>query len=190
MLTPLHVYFTQVIVNIYLCKCQRPVILIFLYANIYPGSLVVGYHTFGTTCWQCSPPTMCHSLQKAKEAKAMLDHGLWEQDKASTATSYICDAGAIKMHSGNFSDTFWRIYLAWKAQSFPKLFAGMKCLRYESTVLGILHWAVQTAKGELLLNSSCFPDYNWKWFWRKVHLAHKRTPNIIQVFYKASYLVI
>lgn len=34
MLTPLHVYFTLVIVNIYLCKYQRPVILI-LYMQIF-----------------------------------------------------------------------------------------------------------------------------------------------------------
>lgn len=86
----------------------------------------------------------------------------------------ICDVRARKLRSWNFSDTLWRIYLTWKAQSFPKLFAGMKCLRYISSVLGILHWAVQTAKGELLLNSSCFPACYWKWFWRKVHLAQKR----------------
>lgn len=37
MLTPLHVCFTWVTVNIDLCKYWRPVILIFVYANIYTG---------------------------------------------------------------------------------------------------------------------------------------------------------
>lgn len=91
MLTPLHVCFAWVTVNIYLCKYQRPMILIFVYANIYTGSLVVGYHTSGTTSWQCSPPTTCHSLgtEKTKQAKEILDHGLWEQVMASTSTHLV-----------------------------------------------------------------------------------------------------
>lgn len=62
MLTPLHVCSTWVTVNIYLCKYWRPVILIFVYANIYTGILVVRYHTSGTTSWQCSLPPRVTAL--------------------------------------------------------------------------------------------------------------------------------
>lgn len=91
MLTPLHVCFTWVTVNIYLCKYRRPMILIFVYANIYTGSLVVGYHTSGTTSWQCSPPTICHSLctEKTNQAEEILDQGLWQQVAASTSTHLV-----------------------------------------------------------------------------------------------------
>lgn len=90
-LTPLHVCFTWVTVNIDLCKYWRPVILIFVYANIYTGSLTVEYHTSGTTSWECSFPTPCHNLgtEKIKWAKEIHDHGLWEQARVSASTCLV-----------------------------------------------------------------------------------------------------
>lgn len=176
MLTPLHVCFTWVTVNIYLCKYRRPVILIFVYANIYTGSLLVGYRTSGTTSWQCSPPTTCHSLgtEKTKQAKEIHDRGLWEQVRANTSTSLASVMLGLENCTAGNSTIPLEEFIWDGERSFPEFFPGMNCMRQMNTVLGILHSAVQTAKGESCLNSSCCPGFYWKWFLGKVCLAQKR----------------
>lgn len=131
MLTPLHVCFTWVTVNIYLCKYWRPVILIFVYANIYTGILVVGYHTSGTTSWQCSlPPRVTASAEKGQnQPKKYLTVGLNAGQGKHFNPSGFCDTRAGKSHSRKFDHTLGRVYLGWRTQSFPKFFAGIKYVR-------------------------------------------------------------
>lgn len=163
MLTPLHVCFTWVTVNIYLCKYRRPVILIFVYTNIYTGNLVVGYRTSGTTSWQRSPPTTCHSLgtEKTKLAKEIVDHGLWKQVGARTSTRLASVMLELENYTAGNSMIPLEEFI-WDGD-LPEFFAGMKCMRQINAVLGIVHSAVQTAKGESCLNSSRCPGFYWKW---------------------------